>query len=148
MVSANGDVPEHAGLPVTRGPCAGSRLSTSHPALPAFSVGWGRRGQALSQSPHPWHEDQRGISHAPVGDSVTPGTWSTEQQAGTLGSHVQADTPPPTPAPQPEMHLFNEFSIGHTTDASRPLLRSQDAGRTKLASPNHLRMILVQLPRC
>lgn len=101
VVRSNGDVPEHAGLPVTRGPCAGSRLSPSHPALPAFSVGWGRRGQALSQFPHPWDEDQRGISHAPVGDSVTPGTWSTEQQAGTLGSHTQADTLPSPPNARP-----------------------------------------------
>lgn len=92
--------------------------------LGQLRVWWGKGGRGtLSQSPHPWHEGERGVSHALAGDSATPGTWNTLPWAGTLGSHAQAETP--TPAPWPEIHLFNEFSIGHTTDASWPLLRNK-----------------------
>lgn len=64
--------------------------------LGQLRVWWGAGGRGtLSQSPHPWHEGERGVSHALAGDSATPGTWNTLPWAGTLGSHAQADPPRP-----------------------------------------------------
>lgn len=45
--------------------------------LASYVCGGGRGGRGtLSQSPHPWDEGERGVSHALAGDSATPGTWN------------------------------------------------------------------------